>query len=357
MPKRPSRFHIESLEARQMMAGDVAAFLQDGNLFLNETAGQAGQANYVSITKLEGGQIRVKGLMKPDGTQTLVNNAAQQDFWVGGNLNVNFGGGSDRVVIDLPTAPTSGSWIKDINVNVAGPATQPANAPYAYYRWSSELPVYTFETPDDDHVAIWKGRINGSVNVQTGRGADYALVQNIAAQNVNVNTGSGGDEVKLNILPMGLNSIEIQTYASLAETDRDVVTVQHATMHGGMNVRLGGGNDEFYINNILSFWGSVGVDAGAGDDYGVMAGIQARDEILARLGDGNDYLSTDNMRAFGVSLLGDAGGNDRLYKTANVTAASTFTQTGWEYVNGIPQWSWQYDYVYGGALSGLKAAW
>jgi hypothetical protein len=92
------------------------------------------------------------------------------------------------------------------------------------------------------------------------------------------------------------------------------------------------------MNYVWTTWGGdVSVDAGAGDDSGAMSAIAASDEIIARLGDGNDMLSVDNSRGFKVSLLGDGGGFDSLQKTASVTSVTTFTQSGWEYVNGIQQ--------------------
>ncbi len=59
MLKQNRRLSIENLEARQMMAGDVTAAVQNGNLYITEAAGQAGLDNAVQISELPSGMIRV----------------------------------------------------------------------------------------------------------------------------------------------------------------------------------------------------------------------------------------------------------------------------------------------------------
>ena len=96
---RPRRFLMEQLETRQMMAGDVAAYVQNGNLYINEAANQVGLANGVRVAQLTNGQIQVIGTESNDGTTGVsrVNGVAAQNFTVPGSLFVNLGGGNDRI--------------------------------------------------------------------------------------------------------------------------------------------------------------------------------------------------------------------------------------------------------------------
>ena len=81
-PRSSNRFGLERLEARQLMAGDVATVFQDGHLTLNEASGQAGLDNAVTISQLGNGMIHVQGAMNADGTITKIDGADS------GNLKV-----------------------------------------------------------------------------------------------------------------------------------------------------------------------------------------------------------------------------------------------------------------------------
>ena len=90
MSKRKHQFQCESLEGREMMAGDVTAFVSGGHLYVQELASEVGQGQAVAISQLSDGRLRVKGLASPDdGALSLVNGQAYQDFRVTGDLKVN----------------------------------------------------------------------------------------------------------------------------------------------------------------------------------------------------------------------------------------------------------------------------
>jgi hypothetical protein len=74
---RPARFRMEQLETRQMMAGDVAAVVTAGNLYLSE-GGQLSGDNGVLISQLENGLIRVQGTdaNQAGGAKSLINGKA-----------------------------------------------------------------------------------------------------------------------------------------------------------------------------------------------------------------------------------------------------------------------------------------
>src|SRR5262245_54327038 len=48
---KPTALRVESLESRQMMAGDVTAYMSGADLYLTEAAGQTGRENSVIISQ------------------------------------------------------------------------------------------------------------------------------------------------------------------------------------------------------------------------------------------------------------------------------------------------------------------
>ncbi|HEY2839719.1 MAG TPA: hypothetical protein VGJ26_11240, partial [Pirellulales bacterium] len=109
--RQTRKLNIENLEIREMKAGDVAAAVVNGNLYLTEAAGQVGQDNAVQISQLANGKIRITGTgTLTDGSMSHVNGAASQDFTVPGSLFVNFGAGNDLVVIGSEVGGTPPSF-------------------------------------------------------------------------------------------------------------------------------------------------------------------------------------------------------------------------------------------------------
>ncbi|MBW8886060.1 MAG: hypothetical protein JF612_15080 [Planctomycetia bacterium] len=164
---KPTKLRVESLESRQMMAGDVTASLLGGNLYLTEAAGQAGQENSVIISQLPGGQIRVAGnaQITNGNVSSHVNGHAYQDFTVPGSLFVNFGGGNDRVIFDAD--PASAPHFVNVNINVAAPE------PLVSARLATPVKNTIYNSPDADQVFIWNAVTTGNMTINTGRDHDW----------------------------------------------------------------------------------------------------------------------------------------------------------------------------------------
>jgi hypothetical protein len=329
MWKKNRPLSIENLEARQMMAGDVAAYVQNGNLYITEAAGQTGLDNAVQISQLANGQIRVAGTgTTTDGTMSHVNGQAYQDLTVTGSLNVNLGGGSDLVVIGSDLGLASPSF-SQVNIDTSAPPQLVAARSLVL----GGIPT-TLNAPDNDDVIIWGINTHGPMTINTGAGNDWVYVggANMTAGNLTINTGSGADTVQIeNTVNTLAGTVDIQTYTSLAENDADVVWLDTAYMQGNLNVRMGGGNDIFHLENAAVF-GNLNLDAGAGDDSATLLHVDVVKSLMAQLGDGNDSLSLDYIYGDDFHFLG-GGGTDSLSKTANVFGHS-LEQTGWEYING-----------------------
>lgn len=334
MLKCKRTFRLERLEQREMMAGDVAAYVQNGNLYVKEASGQAGQDNAAAIYQLPNGLIRVESRGPSGQNDSLINGAAYQDFAVTGSLFVDFGGGNDLVVIGADVGVAAPAF-NEVHINVAAP--EPMFTPFSLIQ-----PLDPFNLPDDDNVIIWSIATRGSMSIRTGNGEDWAYVANsqigdgAGLDSLTINTGSGADTAHVKNLPTSLSGqIRIQTYASLAETDADVAWLEGAYADGDIDVFTGGGNDLIHVDNSSTLH-DLNFDAGAGDDAAEITHVVAADRLMAHLGDGNDSLSIDYLWGNQFGFQGD-GGVDRLTKTANVWGHS-LDQAGWEYVNGRPVW-------------------
>jgi hypothetical protein len=315
MLKRRNALRYESLERREMMAGDVTAFVSNGDLFLEEATGHVGGDTGVFVSQLPDGKLRIAGNWAPDGTQSLVNGQTHQDFTVTGSLFVNFGSGQDIVTfLGGPDTPT----FDEVHIDVGA--------------------VTATGTADDDVVMIWGAVTRGTMEIETGAGDDWVYITDAGIgdpmhpADLIIRTGSGVDGVDVEALrSVVYGKLEIQTFASLKESEADRVHVSDATMTSDLIVRTGGGNDDIWLN-IANAYDDIEIDAGAGHDDVKLEYVNALDDLMARMGDGFDELELNNVSAVDASFLGEAG-HDDIRKTGKNTFNSK-VETGWEYVNG-----------------------
>jgi hypothetical protein len=331
MANRHRKLRMEQMEAREMMAGDVTASVVNGNLILNEAAGHVGESNQVLISQMGRDKVRVTGLGSRSigSTSSLINGKAWQDFTVPGNLTVNFGGGNDLVNFDASAPP----HFQDVTLNMAAV--------------SSQVPI----TKGNDSVMIWNAVIRGSLTVNTGVGDDWVYIENASiGGGATINTGAGSDEVDL----MGAHishNLDIQTYGALTENDADVVnfdsnsdSTQPAIVDGNVNVRMGGGDDGFYVTNPnfadanvdwlgLQTNGSMTVDTGAGNDTAYLRNLRIAGNFSINTGAGADTLDMRQTRIAGETGIPAAvSGNLSVQMFASTAEAdadsATFETTG-----------------------------
>jgi hypothetical protein len=328
---------VESLESRQMMAGDVTAYLSGGNLYLTEAAGQAGKENSVVISQLPSGQIRVEGnaqISNPN-TSSLINGQAYQNFTVPGSLFVNFGAGNDRVI--FPENPDFAPHFVNVNINVAAP--EPVLTAKTVVGASDTV----FKTPDADQVFIFSAVTTGNMTITTGRDHDWiSMGQDVPWNELNiggtlsVNSGAGADTVNmLTTEEHAAAKIDIQTYTK-ADADADSVWLSNAVSNGDLNVRTGGGDDSIHLNNCTAYH-DLNLNAGTGNDTMDLIQDLAVDKIMADLGDGNDTLNIDMLYisiGANVTLAGGNGFDSLNVTNVDPTKFSHVNKTSWERING-----------------------
>src|SRR5215210_2479327 len=181
MARRTHRLSLDRLESRELMAGDITAFVSSNTLFLGEVAAQAGQPNAVQVTQFANGVVRVTGQTNSGGTLTHVNGAVSQDFYLpNGSLVVSFGAGNDRIRV------LTGKF-DNVNIDLSYP-----------------------NTSDADSIGVVGVKTTGAMQLRTGGGADQVFIRDTRVgdgtgyEDLNINTGAGADKVTVGSLTTGL---------------------------------------------------------------------------------------------------------------------------------------------------------
>lgn len=283
---------FESLESRQLFAADITATLTNGSLYINEVAStQNGFDQAIQLSSLSNGKVRVAGITSQNPADTRssrVNGAAFADYTVTGAIYVNFKDGGD--VVKLQNLNTN-----DIQIATGG---------------------VTWQWPDSDLVEVRGGNIRTLV-INTGIGNDTVKIQDTmigiglsGPSYLIVNTGDGTDSIDVN------NLRSMSTVAISAGNDADWLQMVNSTIHNGLKIDLGSGNDQFKIQNTAPRY--LEVKAGLGNDIGAIDGVYATYQFDLDMGEGDDTLAARNFD--GASGVLDGGlGNDTLHLNSSTT--------------------------------------
>jgi hypothetical protein len=315
-PFASRNFSVERLEDRQMMAGDIAAFVQGGTLNLLESAGAQGAQNGVSIVQVAPGTLMVSGLQTDDGGTTAINGHASQQFSGVTSLNVNLGGGNDLVDIGIDNKPVS---LNDVFINVDGTKAK-----------------FNANGFDYDKVNIANLTTTGKLTIQTGIGDDVVNIGNLRIGDndldaITINTGGGSDTLNLNNVQTSGNLSILTADATSKATESDRVSLQTVSAGNGILVKTGIGKDTLNATDVNAI-GDIDFDTGAGNDTMKLNSVRATDEFFALLGDGNDSLDVTFLRANKATL--DGGNGTDLLTTGLEGTINTLAEAHWEYING-----------------------
>jgi hypothetical protein len=207
-------FGFESLESRQMLAGDIQATLVGGNLTLtgdNATnaveirgTGVAGEVAVRPLAKagqttLEGGidEIIFTGVT---GSVKYLGNLGDDDcivhdLAVGGDLRIEIPEGSSNVRIGIWVAY---GLLSTGDVTVGG---------------TLSVRAWDLAGPDgNDYVFLGRTWVNGRAEVYTGGGNDTLEVYNAAAGIVEFFTGDGNDAINIAYLQATNPAVSVKIY-------------------------------------------------------------------------------------------------------------------------------------------------
>jgi hypothetical protein len=313
------RGKFESLEPRQLLAGDVLVNVVHGALHVEGDA----EANQVMITAgAEAGAYVVTGLSGTtlEGatdpiTVTDVRSihidldagadlAAIVGADVRGKVSVNTGEDDDRVLIGTAEGATEldGVLPADLDLSVS---------------------------------------IRGSLKIDTNGGSDVVNVDDSVAKSVSVDSGDGDDVVSLgSTAAAGDLEARLEVRQGLRVNLGEGNDELHANQVGsrkGLFASGGDGDDSFDVSDVtgkaLTMLGGDGVDTATFVDLdvkllGIHMGddndrVEVRDSVFTALGialgDGDDHLITANLEARFAGLAGGEGED-----TIDQTVASVF---------------------------------
>jgi hypothetical protein len=290
----PSRFRMEMLETRQMMAGDVAASVVNGNLYISEALGQSGLDNGVRVFQVSPGVVRVMGAENNgDGSTSLVNGQQFQDFMITGDLNVSLGAGHDRLHLGFDGASSAPNF-NNVNINMAAPELVIAQKTQVAKGGVGGV----FNPPDNDQVFGWGFNARGAVSVNTGVGNDWVFIGNsfigdgAGVDNLTINTGAGADTASIKGTTL-LGHLRIQTYANVNENDADTVWMDSA-LDSSFNVR------PTYVTGDVSVYTGAGADflmlGDSTDPYFTGIGFMTNSNFQAYLGAGDDVVDISGAK-------------------------------------------------------------
>jgi hypothetical protein len=224
--KRPStrRLGMESLETRDLMAGNVTASVVNNNLVIRGDS----QPNIVKISQVAANTFVIAG------TGTTINGQASVSLTATGDMAINLGAGNDRL-----TMGATGEVIQlpgKLNINLSAGA---------------------------DRLAILRTRGTDagiSLGITGEEDADFlSLTRVMFTGTINARMGGGDDELRL-------SSAQVSTYfrADLG-TGSDDVSLTNITT-GKLAVLLGTGNDRLNFAGLNTFNDRVVLDGGEGTD-------------------------------------------------------------------------------------------
>ncbi len=295
---------VESLEARRVMAGNVAVSLVAGDLVVTGD----NLANQVRIHQSLG-KLVVEGL-----TGTTINGQAKVKFSVADDVRVDLNGGADKLVIDHNTPLLFDTDIKgDLqvdevetvklsNLDVGGSVDVDLEAV------NSRVDMFDFDirggltihgTGGAQKAFLTSGFVENNVNVLfSNGGADEVAVAGLQTrQDLNITTGDAADRVTVDILTQVVDDIVIRT----GDGD-DKVIVRQALIGDDLNIDVGDDDNEVTINSIVV--DDIFINLDDGDDDILNLAVEAADLVAVDV-DNDDVLNIDDTNINTLNIIND----------------------------------------------------
>lgn len=224
---RPSKRQLgmESLETRDLMAGNVIARVVDGNLVVRGDA----QSNYVVITP-----TGTANRFKVEGIGCTINNESSVLLGVSKDFSIKLGDGNDRLKLgtntDLMLLPGALKIAMGTGEDiVAGDRIRGTDAAFS---------LGLTDEADADSITLNRSVFTGTAAFQMGDGDDKVTLNNFAARTyLKIDAGDGGDDLKL--------------------TDSSA---------GRVNIAGGAGNDDLLFAGTITFTDKVSITGSDDND-------------------------------------------------------------------------------------------
>jgi hypothetical protein len=358
--QRSKKLHVESLENRCLLAGNVSVSVSGSDL--NITGDNL--ANTITVESIGSDQVQVRGF----GTSVNGSPDAIKTFNVSGSINLHMNGGADVVRV-------TNLVIQD-NLNVdLGPGSnelllgQSAAGDNLRFGGTASGPLYVQDNESvvgnihNDRVFQSNLHVQGVGTVSLGDGDDTVQLDRPSGSTANVEygglfqlfTGAGADSVSINGLVVDDNMVvtDGSGAANVSITNMDVhgnltlttanladsISIQNTNVQNTLTINSQGGYDNLSVSAIAD---RLAIYSGAGNDQvhvssanvnvlnaALGAGADQLDllsdttnKIFAYGGDGDDLFLVRNTRAVDAYFNGDAGDDtyqDSLLLPNNIT--------------------------------------
>jgi hypothetical protein len=287
--KQPRRRLFEGLESRLAMAGNVAAAVVGPDLILTGDV----LDNQIELRDLGGGAYQVVGL-----GGTTVNGAAAQVFGgVAGKIQATMNRGNDTILIDeVFSAPGN----MDLNMGDGHDRV-------------------LFYGPAAGSI-----KIAGNLNVQTGTGNDIVRINGTSVlKGATFDTGTENDSLGAHLL-----SVE-GDLGILTRAGDDVVALNRSLVRGSTRIDTAEGKDDLRIGAGSMFVGSFSANMGAGNDFFRLADTTFRSQFVFNAGEGNDRMEVyGKVRFEKPAFIAMAGGDDAVVVAATASI-NNFSTVNW----------------------------
>jgi hypothetical protein len=262
--------------------------------------------------------IRIDGHLSmsgSDGDDSLNLDGSVGGLKIGGNLNFVAGNGNNRLTVQSASVEGQLSFragsgndrliLRQTDFGIGIDMVSGSGSDYF------EMFRSTFGVLPDGI-----GQVSGRIRfVKVAGDGSFKLLQSRVHGDLQLSLNSGNDSVVVQSSQID-GSTYLYTYGPRA--DRDVVSIAGSRFYSNVAVRTGAGNDFITIAGRNQFYGSLILDAGAGDDVLQVSNNSFYATVSVALGAGNDVANIFGNGFFGPTAIIDGGsGLDRISQTRN----------------------------------------
>lgn len=343
---RHRHLFAEPLEARNLLAGNVSAFLSGDNLIINGD----NFSNTISVESFGPGTVQVRGFgTSVNGTQDGIST-----FPVSGSIEIRMNRGYDVVRVtnlviqdNLFISMAEGNDEVLLGQSASGDNVRFAGTPSGPLFVQDNLGVYGHH--GDDRVFQSHLHVQGVGTVNMGDGNDRVQLDRPAGSGENVEYGGlfrifagvGEDQINIHGLvvddnmviaaggggaeDISINAMDVHGDLTITTSNfSDDIAIQNTFVRDVLTVVTQGGFDTINVSGIAD---RLVVDSGAGNDrvhvnaanVNVLTGVLGSgfdeldllnlttDQIFAYGGDGDDLFLVRNTRAIDALFDGNAG--------------------------------------------------
>jgi hypothetical protein len=354
---------FEALEQRTLLAGDVTAFVVDGDLVIRGS----NDDNQIEISAIGNGiDITPTGVKITPLEDTTINGAAETVVLSGitDDWRINLRHGNNKLVTPTPRPPPPPRLYithvyppqRDWYPAIAPILTVPDDLIVNTGHGNDEIDVKKLVVHGDARVSLRDGSnqvflgtetsriaIYGDLRIKTGAGSDFIRLGAGSAQNLNIKTGDGNDVVTvggqlsalLRRTPLPhtpVPPIHFQQVSTASTADSDLASspklpfLSPTTFRANRIAKIETGAGHDTVNVTLSAQ-KLGVHLRAGDDALFVQTLRAR-SLWVRGDTGDDVINLENLSISRRARVITDAGNDDVTVANDATVDRAFFDLG-----------------------------